>query len=187
LSNKIILGEDLMKKIIYTLLIVAMASCSANPFISHKPTNPEDEFEHIVIKKAIKQRPTFSVNVDWSSSEYHVWFKNEIEKALMQNRVSILLLDRSKKLVTETDAESKAASAQIDQNNGASKNKVNIISKTELRNETKADYILHADYDLYSFDIIEVESQEIIAKGVFSNNIKRNIGVIIKKMGIPPL
>ena len=147
-------------------------------------------FEHIVIKKNVEENPSFAVLVEGYYPEYNSWLKEEIENALMYQKVSVISFGNKRQVITKTTGEGKSLSANNSTGSGISKDKIDVTTTTELQSQINADYLFKANYDHWKFSVILIKTQEIIAKGTFTslyvNDIKNNIKLILEEMGITP-
>lgn len=153
-------------------------------FIHHT----EGKFEHIVIPQPVIENPTFSVYVEGYDRGSNAWLKEQIESALMHQKVSVLTFNYSPQLVTSTSGEGKSATAQDYSGTTLAKEKVDIKTTTELQSLVKSNYLFHANYDNSTFSVILMKSQRIVAKGTFTalypDYIRSNVAAILKEMKI---
>jgi hypothetical protein len=166
----------LMKKLNLILFMFLMFGCAGT-------------FEYIAIPQTAIENPTFSVYVEGIYGEYYnTKLKEQIENALMLQKVSVLTLANSKQFVTTTSGEGKSAAAQDNSGVAIAKGKVDITTTAEFQRQVKSDYLFQANYDHWTFSVISMKNQEIVAKGTFTtlhaDDIKSNVKIILKEMKI---
>lgn len=171
-----------MNKMIIAFFVVLFTGCG---IIRHNAGT----FEHIVVRKPNIKNPSFSVHVEGAYQDQNVWLKEEIENALLFQKVSVFNFKNVKTLVSQTKGEGKAFT-QNRAGDSLSNGNINITSTTEFQSNVKTDLLFLANYDYLKFSIILMDTQEIIAKGTFtayySDDIKKNVQIILQEMGIIP-
>ncbi len=171
-----------MKKIAFIAYLLLVFGCSG--IIRHSIGT----FEYIAIPQTHIENPTFSVHVDGNYRETNTWLKEQIENALMHQKVSVLTFENSKQFVTTTSGEGKSASAQYNSGATVSKGKVDLTTTAEFQSQVKSNYLFKANYEHWTFSVILMRNQEIVAKGTFTSlyvdDIKRNVNVILKELKI---
>ena len=99
-----------------------------------------------------------------------------------------MTFSNNKEIITTTTGEGLKATAQDTEGATLEEGKVDVKTKTGLRSIIKADYLFHANYDNWTFSVIAVRNEEIVAKGTFTSmyveDIKKNVGTILKEMKI---
>lgn len=163
-----------MKKIILAFSILLVIAC-----VGHKTFDP------VVIPQPGMVNPTFSVYVD-GHRDGRVWLKEEIENALLREKIRLISFDGHTQFITKTTGEGKSASAQTEIGDTLSKAKVDVTSTSEFQTPVRADYLLKAHYDHWTFTVISMRDQQIVAKGKFTEtkNVKNNIKTLLRQMGI---
>jgi len=106
----------------------------------------------------------------------------------MHQKISVLIFNNNKQFVTSTSGEGKSATAQDNSGTSMAKAKVDITTTAEFQSLVKSNYLFQANYDHWTFSIISMKNQEIVAKGTFTSirvdDIRSNINVILKEMKI---
>jgi len=158
--------------------------CGCSGIIHHALST----FEYITIPQPAIENPTFSVYVEGAYRESNAWLKEQIESALMHQKISVLIFNNNKQFVTSTSGEGKSATAQDNSGTSMAKAKVDITTTAEFQSLVKSNYLFQANYDHWTFSIISMKNQEIVAKGTFTSirvdDIRSNINVILKEMKI---
>ncbi|MGV8059008.1 MAG: hypothetical protein AB2L12_13450 [Smithellaceae bacterium] len=171
-----------MKKTILIIFMFLICGCSG---IIHHTVG---KFEYIAIPQPAIENPTFSVYVKGYYQDRNAWLKEQIESALMHQKISVLTYTNSKQFVTTTSGEGKSASAQDNSGTALAKDKVDITTTSEFQSLVKSNYFIQADYDHWTFSIISMKNHEIVAKGTFTSlfvdDIRSNVKVILQEMKI---
>lgn len=165
-----------MKKTIVFFSLLFIIACAG-----------QQKFEPVVLPQTGIVNPTFSVHVE-GRRDGRAWLKEEIENALLRERVRLISFNANPQLVTRTTGEGKIASAQDEIGNTRAKAKVDSTSTTEFQTQVKADFLFNANYDHWTFTVISMKDDQIVAKGKFTEtkNVKNNVKIILKQMGIIP-
>jgi len=171
-----------MNKLITSLFILFLFGCAG--IIGHTTGS----FEYIAIPQPAIENPTFSVYVKGYYQDRNAWLKEQIESALMHQKISVLTYTNSRQFVTTTSGEGKSASAQDNSGIALAKDKVEVTTTSEFQSLVKSNYFIQADYDHWTFSIISMKNHEIVAKGTFTSlfvdDIKSNIKVVLREMKI---
>jgi hypothetical protein len=137
-------------------------------------------FNYTIINKSIVNNPSFAIFVGGENAYNNDWLCEQIENTLIGRKLSVISLNPTVNTQTTT-----------------TKGFIGLINPINLRTETnpvtsvdlsmiKATYLIYANYDLYTFKIILVKTQEIVAIGTFTGNshIKENINIVLNEMGV---
>lgn len=171
-----------MRNLILILFMFLMLGCAG--IIRHTAGT----FEYIAIPQPAIENPTFSVYVEGYYRDSNAWLKEQIESALMHQKVSLLTFNNSMQFVTSTSGAGKSATAQDNSGTKLAKDKVDMTTTAEFQSLVKSNYLFQANYDHWTFSVISMKNQEIVAKGTFTSlsvdDIRSNVTVILKEMRI---